>query len=119
MFGGLFIVLAARRGRKALDRLLADERAGLASPREVALARVRQKERSLRLGQVICAFLAVLLVAVLGRAGVSGEWGGMTAYYAAVFGILLVVSALALRRVAADLAGARAGLGEPDRPRGR
>lgn len=119
MLGGLTVFLLARRGRKMARQLLVDERAGLVGPREVARAKVRQKERSLLLGRVICVFMALLLVAVLGRAAVSGEWGGTTAYYAAVFGVLLVVSALTLRKVAKDVAGARAELGRPDHPQGR
>lgn len=111
MLGGLTVFLLARRGRKVAARLLADERAGLVGPREAARAKVQQKERSLRLGQAICVFMALLLVAVLGRAAVSGEWGGTTAYYAAVFGVLLVASALTLRKVANDVAEARARLG--------
>lgn len=103
MLGGLVLVLLARRVRKAADSLLADERAGLVGPREVARARVEQKRRSLRLGQGVVGFMGVLLVAVLGRAAVSGSWGGTTTYYAAVFGVLLVVSAVVLVRVAADV----------------
>lgn len=110
MFGGLAVFLLARRGRKAAERMLADQRAGLVGPREVALAEVQQKERSLRLGKGICVFVGLLLLAVLGRAAVAGEWGGTTLYYVAVFGVLLVVSALTLRRVAADAAEARSAL---------
>ena len=113
MLGGLAMVLLARRGRRIAEQLLADERAGLVGPREAALAKVQQKERSLRLGRGICVFVAALLVAVLGRAAVSGEWGGTTVYYAALFAVLLVVSALTLRRVARDTAEARARLEHP------
>jgi len=116
MLGGLAVVLLARRGRKALEKIVADELSGRATPRETALARVEQKRRSLRLGQVICLFMGVLLVAVLGRTAVSGEWGGTAVYYAVVFGVLLVVSALTLRTVAGDLARARADLDRLDRP---
>jgi hypothetical protein len=110
MLGGLLMVVLARRGRKAAEKLLADEHGGLVGPREAARARVQQKERSLRLGQGICVFMGLLTVAVLGRAAVSGEWGGATAYYAAVFGAVFAVSALTLRRVARDTAEARAEL---------
>ena len=106
LLGGLVLVVLAKRARKAAERLLADERSGLVGPREVARARVEQKRRSLRLGQMVCGFMGVLLVAVLGRAAVSGAWGGTTLYYAAVFGVLLVVSALVLVRVAADVRAA-------------
>ena len=115
MLGGLAVFLLARRGQKTAERLLADQRAGLVGPREAAEARVQQKERSLRLGKGVCAFLGLLLLAVLGRAAVTGEWGGTTLYYVAVFGVLLVVSALTLRRVAADVGAAKARLDRPDR----
>ena len=107
MLGGLAVVLAARRGKRAMEKLVADELAGRAGPREIAQARVEQKRRSLLLGQVICGFMAALLLAVLGRAAVSGDWGGMTAYYAAIFGVVLVVSAIALVRIGNDVARAR------------
>ncbi|WP_017585185.1 hypothetical protein [Nocardiopsis ganjiahuensis] len=110
MLGGLAMVLLARRGRRIAEQLLADERAGLVGPREAALGRIQQKERSLSLGRGICVFVAALLVAVLGRAAVSGDWGGTTVYYAALFAILLVVSALTLRKVSRDLTEARAQL---------
>lgn len=113
MLGGLAMVLIARRGRRMAKQLLIDERAGLVGPREAARTKVQQKERSLRLGQAICVFMTLLLVAVLGRAAVSGEWGGTTAYYAALFCVLLVVSALTLRKVAQDLSEARARLERP------
>lgn len=113
MLGGLAMVLIARRGRRMAKQLLIDERAGLVGPREIAQAQVQQKQRSLRLGQAICAFVALLLVAVLGRAAVSGDWGGTTTYYAVLFGILLVVSALTLRKVANDVSEARARLEHP------
>ncbi|QVJ02102.1 hypothetical protein KGD82_04435 [Nocardiopsis eucommiae] len=113
MLGGLVLVLLAKRVRKAAERLLADERAGLVGPQEVARARVEQKRRSLRLGQGVCGFMGILLVAVLGRAAVSGEWGGTTTYYAAVFGVLLVVSAVVLARVAADVRAAERALDAP------
>jgi hypothetical protein len=113
MLGGLAVLLLARRGRRMARQLLLDEHAGLLGPREAARAKVQQRERSLRLGQVICVFMALLLAAVLGRAAVSGGWGGTTAYYAAVFGVLLVVSALVLWRVHADQARDRAQLERP------
>ncbi len=113
MLGGLAMVLLARRTRGVAEKLLADERAGLVGPREAARARIEQKERSLRLGRVICVFVAALLAAVLGRAAVSGSWGGATAYYAVLFAVLLVVSALTLRRIARDTAEARAARGNP------
>ncbi|MEU3016199.1 hypothetical protein ABZ635_02235 [Nocardiopsis sp. NPDC007018] len=103
MVGGLVLVLLARRVRAAAERLLADERSGVAGPREAARARVEQRRRSLRLCQAVCGFMGVLLVAVLGRSAVSGEWGGTSAYYAAVFGVLLVVSAVVLVRLTTDL----------------
>ncbi|GAB3703621.1 hypothetical protein [Nocardiopsis oceani] len=107
MLGGLAVVLVARRGKKAMEKLIADELAGRAGPREIAQARVEQKRRSVLLVQAICGFVAVLLVAVLGRAAVSGDWGGMTTYYAAIFGVVLVVSGIALRQVGKDLTRAR------------
>ncbi|GAA1101343.1 hypothetical protein NE857_28525 [Nocardiopsis exhalans] len=113
MLGGLAVFLLARRGRKAAERLLADQRAGLIGPDEVARAKVQQKERSLRLGKGVCAFLGLLLLAVLGRAAVTGEWGGTTLYYAVLVVVLLLVSAFTLSRVAAEANEAKNELGRP------
>ncbi|MBR8741364.1 hypothetical protein [Nocardiopsis sp. MG754419] len=110
MLGGLVVVLVTRRARTALARLVVDERDGLIGPREAARVRWEHVRRSFRLWLVVSGALAVVLAATAGRAAVSGGWGGTLTYYAAVFGVLLVVALITLWRAHRDLARARAAL---------
>lgn len=107
MLGGFAVFLVAQRARKAAAKAVADELAGRIDAREAARIRFEHKRRSFRSGQAICVFLALLMIAFVGRAWVSGSWGGMTIYYVVLVGVLLSVSAVTLWRIREDLNRAR------------
>ncbi|WP_026117432.1 hypothetical protein [Nocardiopsis alkaliphila] len=108
MLGGLVIFLSAQRARKAVIRAVVDEAAGRIDAREAARIRFEHKRRSFRSGQMICVFLALLMIAIVGRAWVSGSWGGMTIYYVVLVGVLLSISAVTLWRIREELERSRA-----------
>ncbi|MET9796664.1 hypothetical protein [Nocardiopsis alba] len=109
MVGGLVTTWLVRRSRRALARLLLDERAGRVGPAEAARLRFEHVRRSFLVGRAACGLLAVLIVAVVGRA-VSGSWGAATGYYVAAFGALLLAGLVMLWRVHGDLRRSRAAL---------
>ena len=96
--GGLVAHLFYRRLRMAARELLFDERAGRVGTREAARIRYGHTRRSFRAAQLVCAFLALLLLAVTGRAAVSGSWSGTTTYVILVFGALLLAGGYLLAR---------------------
>lgn len=96
--GGLVAHLFYRRLRKAARELLFDERAGRVGAREAARVRYGHTLRSFRVAQVVCVFLALLLLAVTGRAAVSGSWVDTTTYVVLVFGALLLAGTYLLAR---------------------
>ncbi|WP_067605875.1 hypothetical protein [Nocardiopsis listeri] len=98
LVGGLAAHLFYRRLRKAARELLFDERAGRVDSREAARIRYGHTRRSFRAAQLVCAFLSLLLLAVAGRATVSGSWGGTTTCVILVFGALLLAGGYLLAR---------------------
>lgn len=106
--GGIIIYLVARGARKAAAKTVSDQLAGRIDDREAIRIRFEQNQRSFRFARLICVFLALLLLAFVGRAWISGAWDGMTVYYIALVGVLLLVSVFALRRTHQDLEHARA-----------
>ncbi len=110
MVGGLVTTWLVRRSRRALARLLLDERAGRVGAAEAARLRFEHVRRSFLVGRAACGLLAVLIVAVVGRAAVSGSWGAATGYYVAAFGALLLAGLVMLWRVHGDLRRSRAAL---------
>lgn len=109
--GGLIIYLVARRARKAAAKTVSDQLAGRIDDREALRIRFEQNQRSVRFARLICVFLALLLLALVGRVWVSGAWDGMTVYYIALVGVLSLISVFALWRAHEDLERARASQG--------
>lgn len=110
MLGGLAIFLVAQRARKAVAKAVADELAGRIDASEAARIRFEHKRRSFRFGQMVCVFLALLMIAIVGRAWVFGSWDGMTIYYVVLVGVLLSISALTLWRAHGELERSRTSL---------